>query len=310
MKRNLFKYCAQTGAIVCTPVLAGFLNRLRIESLGTRLEFYNYKLRRGDRDAFFEHCQNNPNQYHPRIAAWVSLVEKTRGLQDPFKKAVAINGWVNTAISYDYNKWGNAAYHQLSSDWFRTPLATIEAGHGICGDQALLKYETLLLVGFSQDNVMNVIVRNRDVRTKTRTAHIVAAVAVGGRPWILNNQQVSWPPGVFFSDALQHRVFTYLSELATPASFFGDPHNKIIGAVRTIEEHKISKFHYSLQHPINFHKTYQRAINGPQSDEDTTICQEIIRSAFQASNLNPLTPMNMPRRPSQKMANFLPGMQK
>lgn len=104
----------------------------------------------------------------------------------PFKKLVttrqkveAVNNYVNAKIEYrnDSEIWGK-------SDYWASVAETFSLGYGDCDDYAIAKYFTLKELGFKEDDMRIVVLRDNSINE----IHAVLSVRVNGTHYILDNQ--------------------------------------------------------------------------------------------------------------------------
>ena len=119
----------------------------------------------------------------PQTTAWLSLIERLRG-STPQTQLNEVNRVINSIIQYREDP----VVYGLS-DYWATPLETLQNG-GDCEDFAILKFQTLLALGFDNDDMRVVVVYDAD----RRVDHAVLAVDVDGRTLILDNYGVPLPP--------------------------------------------------------------------------------------------------------------------
>ncbi len=155
------------------------------------LQFADYQKRSKSTDADIKYCRVHKKTCAPDMVAWIQFMDIVKKIQDPYQKAAAINGWVNARIAYDH-----APKEDTVDNFYQTAKETLEKGTGICGDQALLNYETAKRVGFSEQDLelvglsSEVHGKGRYIDTISFGYHAVTSISINGESWILNNQQM------------------------------------------------------------------------------------------------------------------------
>lgn len=111
------------------------------------------------------------------IGRWVSYLAEIRTL--PRKKQLAlINRYINWHIRYTDDR---VAYG--SKDYWASPLQSM-GGRGDCEDYAAAKYFSLLSLGFSDDQIRLVIVRDDSIGE----LHALTTVSLDGETYVLDNR--------------------------------------------------------------------------------------------------------------------------
>ena len=111
------------------------------------------------------------------IGRWVSYLAEIRTL--PRKKQVAlINRYINWHIRYTDDR---VAYG--SKDYWASPLQSM-GGRGDCEDYAAAKYFSLLSLGFTDDQIRLVIVRDDSIGE----LHALTIVSLDGETLVLDNR--------------------------------------------------------------------------------------------------------------------------
>jgi predicted transglutaminase-like cysteine proteinase len=113
---------------------------------------------------------------HPRLRAWRSGLKRISKLSR-WQQIDAVNKLANRLVRYrsDRSAFGRA-------DYWASP-AEVLAGQGDCEDYAILKYVSLRELGFAEDDMRLVVLRD----TRRRLAHAVLAVNFEGGRYILDN---------------------------------------------------------------------------------------------------------------------------
>lgn len=121
-------------------------------------------------------CDANPSACpSQRVAAWRQRIAALRG-QDRMTQLRAINQYLNHAVPYVTDQ---VAYGV--SDYWATPLELLRRG-GDCEDFAIAKFESLLELGFTNDQMRIVVL----VDTLRNLPHAVLAVELNGDSYILD----------------------------------------------------------------------------------------------------------------------------
>jgi len=111
-----------------------------------------------------------------KLKAWRALVAELQGLPQR-EQMERVNIAVNRLVKYT-----DDAKAFRARDHWATPLETLSRG-GDCEDYAILKFVTLLDLGFDADQLRVTIVRNR----ARNIMHAVLAVKLDGKTFILDN---------------------------------------------------------------------------------------------------------------------------
>ena len=121
-----------------------------------------------------------------RVSAWRTLVSESTGLPD-HEKLRRVNAFFNRTIRYgeDVDVWNQ-------TDYWASPLETLEKGSGDCEDFALAKYFTLRLLGVPEARLRLVYA----TQAKTNQAHMVLGywAHAGSAPVVLDNLENSIRP--------------------------------------------------------------------------------------------------------------------
>lgn len=115
-------------------------------------------------------CPSSLRAWRAGLAAW-------RGLS-PKAKLIQVNRFVNAAIAYTDDR---AAFRK--ADYWATPAESLK-GRGDCEDYALLKYVSLRELGFRDDELRIVVVKD----LRKGIGHAVLSVRLASGTFILDNQ--------------------------------------------------------------------------------------------------------------------------
>jgi predicted transglutaminase-like cysteine proteinase len=111
----------------------------------------------------------------PGATSWQRIMQQARG-QDPMEQLKLVTAFFNKwPYRLDMDAYG-------ASDWWATPQEFLKLS-GDCEDYAITKYFALRELGFSQDDLRIVIVRDR-IRG---IGHAVLAVFLQGEAYVLDN---------------------------------------------------------------------------------------------------------------------------
>lgn len=125
------------------------------------------------------------NKYNDEVASQNSGLSKmVAGLQGmanmtPEQKIRAVNAYINNSIAYnpDSMVWGR-------SDYWAAPGETFARGEGDCDDYAIAKFFALKMLGFKDNDMRIVILRDG----RKNEIHAVLSLNYGGSNYILDNQ--------------------------------------------------------------------------------------------------------------------------
>jgi predicted transglutaminase-like cysteine proteinase len=122
-------------------------------------------------------CANGAGACSPAADRWVSYLAEIR--QFPKSKQInLVNRYVNWHIRYADDR---AAYG--ARDYWASPLQSMGAS-GDCEDYATAKYLSLLSLGFSDDQIRLVIVRDDSIGE----LHALTTVSLDGETFVLDNR--------------------------------------------------------------------------------------------------------------------------
>ena len=172
-----------------------------IAQLGLDRTFYKtswdvYKDLRGseaDLDDRISRCRNDPGSCTPLWRAWVDIIDTVNLLPENLKleRASVANYLLNESLmAYDHDKATPARVLFHAGNWLQTPLQTLgeRQGAGICGDFAVLKYETLLRSGFT-DNELR-LVSGMTYMEGATGGHTLMAATVGGKEYVTTDDAI------------------------------------------------------------------------------------------------------------------------
>ncbi|MEM7749497.1 MAG: transglutaminase-like cysteine peptidase [Pseudomonadota bacterium] len=123
-----------------------------------------------------EKCEADSSHCTHSVNNWLSGLERYR-LLSPVAKLQAVNSYAHRVADYTTD---SANYR--SHDYWATPTEFLQ-GVGDCEDFAIFKYESLLRLGFAQEDVRLVIVKD----DRRKLFHAVVAVQVSGRTYIMDS---------------------------------------------------------------------------------------------------------------------------
>jgi predicted transglutaminase-like cysteine proteinase len=121
-------------------------------------------------------CRNGEASCAPGLQRWQKLIQSVRGL--PRSQQLArLNPAINNMASYadDLVIYGARDYWASPSEFFR--------GRADCEDYAVVKFFTLLQLGFGPQELRIVIVKD----TKRGVLHAVLTVELGGKIYVLDS---------------------------------------------------------------------------------------------------------------------------
>jgi predicted transglutaminase-like cysteine proteinase len=121
-------------------------------------------------DAGSSTCPAQLRNWRNMLGQWSKLSQRA--------KLIQVNRFANTAIAYTDDR---KAFR--SADYWATPLESLK-GRGDCEDYVLLKYASLRSLGFAEDQLRIVIVKD----LKAGLGHAVLSVKTAGGTFILDNQ--------------------------------------------------------------------------------------------------------------------------
>jgi predicted transglutaminase-like cysteine proteinase len=122
-------------------------------------------------------CDSRRTSCSVGAARWLSYLSTIRN-RPKLEQIALVNRYVNWHISYadDGKTYG-------TRDYWANPLQAV-GGSGDCEDYATAKYFSLILLGFSDDQLRLVIVRD----TKVDALHALTTVWLDGTAYVLDNR--------------------------------------------------------------------------------------------------------------------------
>lgn len=121
-------------------------------------------------DAGSAKCPAQLRDWRTKLGQWRNLASKA--------KLIQVNRFANAAILYTDDR---QAFH--AADYWATPAQSLK-GRGDCEDYALLKYASLRALGFSEDQLRIVVVKD----LRAGIGHAILSVKSDGGIFILDNQ--------------------------------------------------------------------------------------------------------------------------
>lgn len=112
----------------------------------------------------------------PRVLAWQAKIDSLRG-QSPHDQLRDLNAFINGIMPYrlDQETFG-------ASDYWASPAEFLRSA-GDCEDYAIIKFVSLLELGFTNDQLRIVVVKD----TLRDLAHAILAVDLDGETYILDS---------------------------------------------------------------------------------------------------------------------------
>jgi predicted transglutaminase-like cysteine proteinase len=125
-------------------------------------------------------CRDNFEACAPAAKRFLAVIEKAASRKD-WARVAEVNRTINLTIKAvdDMTQYG-------VRDLWASPLMTFASGAGDCEDLAIAKYVALHEIGFSDDDLRLVIVRDHAANED----HAVAAIRYDGRWLILDNKNL------------------------------------------------------------------------------------------------------------------------
>ena len=155
-------------------------------------QFSNYTANRGGLDKEIQSARDKRDMASQRLVGFAAMTEMAKQIKDPFVKAAAITGWVNTVIEYDYDKLALDEAGKTDYDhWYNPPQTTLIAEKGVCIDKALLTYEALIRTGFAPEDIKIIILEIDE--SKKIDDHAVVGLTINGMQYIVENAVYSLP---------------------------------------------------------------------------------------------------------------------
>jgi predicted transglutaminase-like cysteine proteinase len=149
---------------------------LRTNSKKSTSEWHRVLDRIRSEASIYQKCDRDEEPCHPALRNWRNAVKRMKTLSG-YALLSAVNTNINQLIRYrnDERAWGKA-------DHWATPVEAL-TGFGDCEDFAILKYVTLSELGFGEDQLKIVVVKDQ----KRGIGHAVLAVRSGTQIDILDN---------------------------------------------------------------------------------------------------------------------------
>jgi predicted transglutaminase-like cysteine proteinase len=117
----------------------------------------------------------------PAARRFVAIIETARA-----REGRARIGEINRAINLAIRPMSDLAQHGVADVW-SSPLATLTSGAGDCEDYAIAKFAALREIGFADDDLRLIVVRD----LAAHEYHAVAAVRLDGQWLILDNRHMA-----------------------------------------------------------------------------------------------------------------------
>lgn len=133
-------------------------------------------------------CSQSIRDWQQKIATWSDLSD--------FEQITAVNRFANRVIRYTED-----SKNFQKSDYWATPAQSLRGGRGDCEDYVLLKYETLLSLGFAKQDLRIVVVTDQ----RKNIGHAVLSVKTAKGTFILDNQNQR----VLRHDSIRHYAPLY-----------------------------------------------------------------------------------------------------
>jgi predicted transglutaminase-like cysteine proteinase len=127
--------------------------------------------------ALYKACDTGIETCPPKLRLWRESLAKWKGLSDK-AKLINVNRFANSAIRYVDDR---KAFRK--ADYWASPAESLR-GRGDCEDYVLLKYVSLLSLGFREDQLRVVIVND----LAKGIGHAVLSVRTTSGTFILDNQ--------------------------------------------------------------------------------------------------------------------------
>lgn len=130
-----------------------------------------------DERPLYDYCTRRPESCPAALRDWRAHVARAKGLP-PFEQIRHLNRAVNAAVDYASDREAHG-----EADFWASPVEFLQAG-GDCEDFAILKYVSLRELGFADDRLRIVVVRDRP----SGRLHAVLVVELEGRAYVLDNK--------------------------------------------------------------------------------------------------------------------------
>lgn len=122
--------------------------------------------------------EDSESENSESLNTWHAEIAEFKNLSDE-EKIEKVNGYINKKIKYKTDKQTSG-----KSDYWASPAETFSTGFGDCEDYAIAKYFSLKALGFRENDMRIVVLRDN----KKGEIHAVLAVNEGGNNYILDNQ--------------------------------------------------------------------------------------------------------------------------
>lgn len=121
------------------------------------------------------------------IQKWKNEISNLGRFNTKKETLIAVNNYVNSKIQYraDQDVWNK-------SDYWASPAESFAKGQGDCDDYAIAKYFTLKQLGFNENDMRLVVLKDKS----KDEIHAVLAVRNGTSYYILDNQLEDVTPAV------------------------------------------------------------------------------------------------------------------
>lgn len=173
---------AQAPAQATRTMLMGSLEILT-NPAGQLQQWRRFSRKYADEKAVYALC-STASLCSPVLRRWRELLVELREAP-AFDRLDAVNRYVNDTVTYRPDNWVPGKKDQWAS-----PLETLENG-GDCEDIAILKYVSLLELGFSEDQLRLVVLKDRALGR----GHAVLSVRLrGGLVVVLDNLSLDLVP--------------------------------------------------------------------------------------------------------------------
>ena len=126
--------------------------------------------------ALYSLCETASPHCPPKLTAWRRIVKSMHGLP-PMEQLRRVNTAINGLVKYadDIKVFGKR-------DYWASPVEFV-SGRGDCEDYAVLKFLTLLELGFDNEQLRVAVVKDR----RRRVLHAVLTVSLDGKVYVLDS---------------------------------------------------------------------------------------------------------------------------
>jgi predicted transglutaminase-like cysteine proteinase len=181
--RNLLLTVALAGLAMASPAPAaglqpGLFQSLEVPSNPAReiAQWQRFSRKYRDEAAVYALCGGEGSLCSPALRQWRQTLAGLRG-RSPADMLKGVNSTVNALVRYRADGWQPGR-----DDEWASPLESIENG-GDCEDIAILKYVSLMELGFAEKQLRLVVVRDK----ATGRGHAVLAVKLQSGRYILDS---------------------------------------------------------------------------------------------------------------------------